>query len=334
LVILRRIAVGAAALGAGCAPHARVYLGADKRVEAKPPAHAQTLPSASLDPAMRRSADPNLAPVAAEAAERINAQRPFDPDPIRPMRPFVLKAASGDRARAVECLTEAIYYEAAREPLKGQQAVAQVVVNRVRHPAYPKTVCGVVFQGSARTTGCQFTFTCDGALKWRPEPALWRQAEAVARRALSGYVDTQVGSATHYHAIYVAPVWAPSLVKMTQVGQHIFYRWTGAWGEPAAFTGRYAGGEAELTTAVLQSEAPEVPELRQVSLTAGQGLRTYKVADPSAPGDTQPRVTGAIVPSRPLPTPDEIKRINDRLAGVEKQMDAEAGAAGRAPTPG
>ena len=187
----------------------------------------------------------------AATAQELNALRPFARLPIRPMRPFVLQATGEDRARALQCLSEAVYYEAAREPEVGQAAVAQVVLNRMRHPAYPKSVCGVVYQGAARATGCQFTFTCDGSLRYAPQADLWRRAQTVAGRALAGYVDKQVGSATHYHAQYVAPYWAPTLVKMTQVGQHIFYRWTGPWGEPPAFSGRYAGNEAYLTPAIL-----------------------------------------------------------------------------------
>jgi spore germination cell wall hydrolase CwlJ-like protein len=111
-----------------------------------------------------------------QAAQEINALRPFSRLPIRPMPPLVLAAALVDQDRALTCLTQAVYYEAAREPLSGQEAVAQVVLNRMRHPAYPKSVCGVVYQGSARITGCQFTFTCDGSLGREPEPGLWSQA--------------------------------------------------------------------------------------------------------------------------------------------------------------
>ena len=157
-----------------------------------------------------------------ETAEELNALRSFSKLPIRPMKPFYLAPSSPEYGRALECLSQAVYYEAAREPQLGQEGVAQVVLNRMRHPAYPKSVCGVVYQGAARTTGCQFTFTCDGSLRWAPQPALWSRARAVAARALAGYVDKTVGSATHYHAQYVAPYWAPTLVKMTQVGQHIF----------------------------------------------------------------------------------------------------------------
>ena len=268
----------------------------------------------------------------ATAAE-VNALRPFTTLPIRPMRPFVLKASGEDRRRAVECLSQAVYYEAAREPEVGQEAVAQVVLNRVRHPAYPKSVCGVIYQGAARTTGCQFTFTCDGSTRWAPEPALWRRAQAVAERSLAGYVDKAVGSATHYHAQYVAPYWAPTLVKMTQVGQHIFYRWTGPWGEPPAFTGHYAGGEAHLTPAVLggldprtqgglfSPELQNVPAERKVTLAVAGEVRTYSVVDPNSPGGARTRVMGVLMSPRRQPTPDEVKRINQSLEAMERTMD-------------
>ena len=271
----------------------------------------------------------------AAAAMDLNALRPFSRLPIRAMRPFVLEASGEDRARALQCLSQAIYYEAAREPEAGQAAVAQVVLNRMRHPAYPKSVCGVVYQGAARETGCQFTFTCDGALRWAPQADLWRRAKGVAERALAGYVDKQVGSATHYHAGYVAPYWAPTLVKMTQVGQHIFYRWTGPWGEPPAFTGRYAGGEAYLSPAILggvdartqgglfSPELQGIPAERKITLAVAGEVRTYTVVDPSLPGAERTRVRGTIYSTRRQPTADEIKRINDSLAAMERTMDAK-----------
>jgi spore germination cell wall hydrolase CwlJ-like protein len=321
--VLRACALAALALlAAACAPRHQARL-APSRPAAQAVA-AAALPSVEADAAMRQAADPTLAHVTPKTAQQINAARPFDGGPVEAMRPFVIRGDATDEARAVTCLTQAVYYEAAREPTAGQQAVAQVVLNRVRHPAYPKSVCGVVYQGSARATGCQFTFTCDGALRWAPDAVLWRRSEAVARRALAGYVDRDVGSATHYHAAYVAPYWAPTLAKMTQVGQHIFYRWRGPWGEPAAFTGRYAGGEAVLTTAVLKSDAPQAPELREVKLNGAEGVRTYKVADLSAPGRLRGRVAGVVLPTRRRPTADEAQRINDALAGLEKRLDERA----------
>ena len=288
---------------------------------------------ASLD--LRSVPDLGLSVEAPEVAQEVNALRPFSGLPIRPMRPFVLNADANDRARAVHCMAQAVYYEAAREPVRGQQAVAQVVLNRMRHPAYPKSVCGVVFQGAARATGCQFTFTCDGSLRWAPQADLWRRAETVAKKALAGYVDKDVGSATHYHANYVAPYWAPTLVKMTQVGAHIFYRWTGPWGEPPAFTGRYAGREADLTPELLASydartqgllspEKQGVPAERKITLAVAGEVRTYNVVDPSAAGGERTRVIGAIYAPRRQPTPDEVKKINESLAAMERGMDTAA----------
>jgi hypothetical protein len=283
---------------------------------------------ANLD--LRKAPDLGIPLEQADVAEAVNRLRPFAGLPIRPMRPFVLQADADDRARALRCMTQAIYYEAAREPVRGQEAVAQVVLNRLRHPAYPKSICGVVYQGSARPTGCQFTFTCDGAMRWAPQAALWRKAQDVARRALAGFVDKDVGSATHYHAAYVVPYWAPTLVKMTQVGQHIFYRWTGPWGEPPAFTGHYAGREAELSPALLASLDPrtqndlspqEPPGERKVTLAVAGEVRTYTVADPTTATGERTRVLGRLYAARRQPTPEEVKRINDSLAAMEKTIE-------------
>ena len=175
-----------------------------------------------------------------EQAKLINASLPFAGGPVLSARPFEVSGSDLDQRRALLCLTQAVYYEAGFEPIEGRRAVAQVVLNRMRHPAFPKSVCGVVYQRNS-TPVCQFTFVCDGSLYRRPAAAAWNQANQVARAALAGYVERSVGSATHYHADYVAPRWAPLLAKVSKLGQHIFYRWPGAWGQPAAFTGRYIG---------------------------------------------------------------------------------------------
>jgi len=204
-------------------------------------------PGAVLVPAVATADDSNvirLQDLSPEAARIWNANNPVDAGKVTAAQPFKLNTAGVlDEARAVDCLTAAVYYEAAMESTDGQRAVAQVVLNRMRHPAYPKTVCGVVFEGSTRKTGCQFSFTCDGSLGRRPSEAGWARARQVAVAALNGYVMKQVGNATHYHANYVAPYWSPSLLKIGTIGAHIFYRWTGGWGQPPAFSGSYAGGE-------------------------------------------------------------------------------------------
>lgn len=174
-----------------------------------------------------------------DQAKLINASLPFASGPLPAARPFVVSGQAGDKERALLCLTQAVYYEAGFESVEGRRAVAQVVLNRMRHPAFPKSVCGVVYQSNGRV--CQFTFACDGALNRAPAGTAWRQAAEIARSALAGYVERSVGSATHYHADYVAPRWAPLLAKVAKLGQHVFYRWPGSWGQSGAFTGRYIG---------------------------------------------------------------------------------------------
>ena len=162
---------------------------------------------------------------------------------IVPARPFSMAGASAlDRDRAMQCLTAAIYYEAASEPDAGQQAVAQVILNRARHPAFPGTVCGVVYQGSEHA-GCQFSFACDGAMMRVPARAAWIRAARAAGMALAGYVYAPVGLATHYHTYAVTPAWNRSMVMTDVVGAHFFHRWKGYWGTSAAFNQIYAGGE-------------------------------------------------------------------------------------------
>jgi spore germination cell wall hydrolase CwlJ-like protein len=175
-----------------------------------------------------------------DQAKMLNASLPFDGAPVSSARPFTSNGSDVDYRRALLCLTQAVYYEAGFEPAEGRRAVAQVVLNRLRHPAFPKSVCGVVYQGSGSAT-CQFTFVCDGALYRAPALGAWREAETIARAALAGYVEPSVGESTFYHADYVAPRWAPLLAKVAQIGQHIFYRWPGSWGQPSAFIGRYIG---------------------------------------------------------------------------------------------
>lgn len=198
------------------------------------PAKAQLLVDAAAG-----SAAPDNAAVG-DQARVINAALPFDSQNLQAARPFVFSGSAIDAKRALTCLTQAIYYEAGFEPVEGRRAVAQVVLNRVRHPAFPDSVCEVVYQGS-NTGVCQFTFVCDGALYRKPAADAWKQAEQIARAALAGYVERSVGESTFYHADYVAPRWAPLLAKTAEIGQHIFYRWPGAWGRQAAFGDRYIG---------------------------------------------------------------------------------------------
>jgi hypothetical protein len=121
------------------------------------------------------------------------------------------------------CLAQAIYFEARSESEVGQEAVAQVVMNRTRLPQYASTVCGVVYQGSERSTGCQFTFVCDGSLREPSDTAAWDRAVAIARQALAGFVCKQALNATHYHAAWMTPYWRGEFTRIGQIGGQIFY---------------------------------------------------------------------------------------------------------------
>ena len=122
------------------------------------------------------------------------------------------------------CLSEAIFYEARSESVTGQMAVAEVIYNRVRDHRYPNSVCEVVYQGSERTTGCQFSFTCDGSMNRGPRGWTWDRAQTIASHVMMGLAKPQTGNATHYHTDYVDPVWNKQLVHTETIGTHIFYR--------------------------------------------------------------------------------------------------------------
>jgi spore germination cell wall hydrolase CwlJ-like protein len=135
--------------------------------------------------------------------------------------PFRL-AGPVEASRDLDCLTAAVYYEARGETSAGQAAVAQVVLNRVRHPAFPKSVCAVVYQGAA-THSCQFSFACNGAMRAGHELGAWDRARDVAARALSGYVMNDVGRATHFHVASLGGIWGAGMVRVAQIGSHVFY---------------------------------------------------------------------------------------------------------------
>jgi hypothetical protein len=145
-----------------------------------------------------------------------------------------LGLAGKPRAKAEKCLADAVYFEARGEPLRGQEAVAQVVMNRVFSGFYPNDVCGVVYQNANRHLACQFTFACEGKdLSRIDEVDMWEQAKRIAKDMLDGKIWLgEVGHATHYHAYWVHPSWVHEMKKMYQLGVHTFYR-PRAWGDGA-----------------------------------------------------------------------------------------------------
>lgn len=219
-----------------------------------------------------------------DKALAVNQAIPFSPLANPAARPFVFAGGETDLARAVDCLAAAQIYEAGDDAV-GEQAVAQVVLNRVRHPAFPKTVCGVVFQGQERRTGCQFTFSCDGALARTPGAAAWARAREIARAALAGKVYAPVGYATHYHTDWVVPYWSSSLDKISAVGTHLFFRWRGWWGTPPAFGRGSGSGEPLIPRIALLSAAHrsfgEAPLARESAVAAAVAASADIAARPA-----------------------------------------------------
>jgi spore germination cell wall hydrolase CwlJ-like protein len=226
--------------------------------------------------------------------------------PAPAVRPFVLDA-SVDGARDLECLTRAVYHEARGEGQSGMEAVAQVVLNRVRHPAFPKTVCGVVYQGAHKRVGCQFSFACDGSTDRRVEGWAWRRAERIASRALAGHVMSEIGTATHFHTTAVSPRWSGTLVRVAQVGDHVFYRFGGSAGSSRAFRGEVQPSTAFEVQPVIAGLAPAGVDEAVQFLTGGAAdpaaaqryvpLERATVAQKAAEMVASPAVTGAAAPA-------------------------------------
>lgn len=207
---------------------------------------------------------------------------------------------AGDRDRAINCLAIAAWYEAGND-IDGQRSVMQVVLNRVAHPSFPKSVCGVVFEGSHRATGCQFTFTCDGSMSRRhPSTTAMARARATATLALKSTIYPEVSQATHYHADYVLPWWSSKLVRLAKVGPHIFYRWPGKRG---ALSGQpSSASEAELAQLSFQAVARSA-SLPVTSAAEGVSLATGTMAI-TAPLASAELATGNIASTAPAPKTD------------------------------
>ncbi|WP_375248840.1 cell wall hydrolase [Sphingomonas sp.] len=229
---------------------------------------------------------PDVEPVAFQSldpaeARAWNAGVPFVSGATPAARPFRFAGDAAQLARATDCLGAALIYEAGDDPV-GQRAVAQVVLNRVRHPAFPKTVCGVVFQGAERRTGCQFTFTCDGAMTRPPSLPAWERARRIAAQALNGAVAREVGYATHYHTDWVVPYWSASLDKIAEVHTHLFFRWTGWWGTPGAFRRRVSPDEPVISELAALSPAHRIGAVvAEAEAAVAEGAALTPTVDPA-----------------------------------------------------
>jgi spore germination cell wall hydrolase CwlJ-like protein len=276
-----------------------------------------------------------LRPLSPDEAAKENAARPFVGRPDTQASKFVLHTDDEDRARAVACLTQAVYYEAAGEGPDGGRAVAQIVLNRLRHPGYPASICGVVYQGSDRTSGCQFTFACDGSLLRVPIASLWARSRKIAEEALAGKVFAPIGHATHYHADYVLPYWADSLDKTVQIGRHIFYRLRSTLGDSRSFFQRYAGIEPQLlpqpADALALSPVAATGELASALLSdavKGSTAEVEKAAPVASPlaADAAPATLIADAEGAPVPSKKKSRPSGDCAPGSERRQILPFGA--------
>ena len=192
-------------------------------------------------PVVTGSADPDIKQAALSGTDKADDTKPGETiagkgvvtgDEARPRSPAErLGLAGAGRAKAEKCLANAVYFEARGESVRGQIAVAQVVLNRVFSPFYPNDVCGVVYQNADRHNSCQFTFACDGIPDVVTEPEAWARAKHIARDMLDGKLwMPEVAKSTHYHAYWVHPDWVAEMKKVYKLGVHTFYR-PRAWGD-------------------------------------------------------------------------------------------------------
>lgn len=229
--------------------------------------------------------------------------------------------------RQTECLSNAIYYEARSEKTAGQLAVAEVIMNRVKDHRYPNSICEVVFQGATRTTGCQFTFTCDGAMDKEPKGWRWDKAQTIAAHVAMNLNEKKTAGATHYHATYVNPVWNSGLVRTTKIGQHIFYRfprgneWAAASAKQERRLAQRRTGLKVVKRVKAKTVAANVTPKPKVdaaaatrSFVASQGLTpqavTPQISTPMKTIAPTERVTRRVIttPTQPAPTKSQTVR--------------------------
>jgi spore germination cell wall hydrolase CwlJ-like protein len=218
----------------------------------------------------------------------------------------------------LDCLAQAVYYEARSESTRGQMAVAEVVMNRVNDSRFPKTVCGVVYQGQTREVGCQFTFTCDGSLRTAPSGPAWDRARDIALHVAMGLNKPVTNHATHYHTNYVNPYWSPGMVKTASVGQHIFYRFPKTAAE-------WAHARLALGLQTLGGEPVDADALaaRSLAIASADAATTAAPAVPANPPAVLParidapvKVEGQAIPAS-VSAPAESSAAHMVLASTE-----------------
>lgn len=250
-----------------------------------------------------------LAEARAEQAEEAREERLAALNPLGPPPGAVAAVATpakATHARELDCLAQAVYFEARGETPRGQAAVATVVMNRVKNPRFPKTVCGVVYQGASHRNGCQFSFACDGIRQRVVEWGAWERARKIAAQTLSGFVLRDIGSATYYHTVDVSPEWGASMRRVAQVGLHVFYRFNPHAAPPVL---EASTGDNDDASALLTAAAPRL----DAAVTA-----------PAAP-TVQPAQPPAIAAPAPVKLPDTgalAKTADTASSAPAKAVDA------------
>jgi len=300
----RRALISAALIGSGVglALGAAYMAGGMSRVAADHARAEQVSDGVFSEAALQREAADSTAPSRAQdVAAQLRGEQGLDPHADKQRH----------ATRDLDCLTDAVYFEARGESKRGQQAVATVVLNRVKNPNFPKSVCGVVFQRASG--GCQFSFACDGSMRHGRDEDAWEQARRVAARALSGYVLRDIGSATHFHTIDVSPDWGSQMLKVAQVGLHVFYR-----RNPHAATAPEMQPEAQ--HAVFTSTPGEAqPTLRIATALVQSAPESSPPAAAPAPAQKPAAKPGPELPKTP---PDGLSKAS--APGLAKSPEATA----------
>ena len=216
-----------------------------------------SLPSAGDEPSKATESGESIA-----AKGEVNTDNQHGKTPVERLGLFDEKS----RAKSEKCLAEAVYFEARGEAVRGQIAVAQVVMNRTFSGRYPTTVCGVVYQNKHRHYACQFTFACDNNPDVIREPEMWERARKIAKAMLDGQIWLpEVAKSTHYHAYYVRPSWVSEMTKMYRFGVHTFYR-PKAWGDGSDEPSWGTPAQTAALSAKLTEEAKSEAELNPNSV--------------------------------------------------------------------
>ena len=290
------------------------YLGAVRPMRPVPRVATMAAPVLSAPSAVAQT----VAAPRAAAAPSVAA-----PVGIAPFRFAAVARGTSD----LQCLTEAVYFEARGEPDRGQQAVAQVVLNRVRHPAFPKTICAVVHQRSA--AGCQFSFAC------APQPAAldetaWTRARDVAKGALHGAVMLDVGDATHFESVRAMAF--AGLLKVARIGEHVFYRFGGHDGGAGMFRQTPAPSTvapklmlasaepAAPTNGPLPATSPAVaPPSARLALVAAASQTPAPPSKPAAAPTAPMTAAAVLIPAAattPTVTPTAVKTATSATATI------------------